>query len=265
MNRVRNLTIIMMLVLPALLFAQTPQTIAIDGVNDFDPLNLVDADGGDTEHVALDIGDVFVTNDVNNLYIGFDHDRDGWGSVQLGIAIDVNNIDGGHTDPWGRQLEWSLALTKPDFMFYTNLDNSWQAGYYWDGGTAAWTEIVTSGPNALGWSTTTGFNEISIMLATLGVAAGSDINIEMWTTQDGSTKGPFDSVANDATQLSAPGNTIWDVTSPIPMFDFLPYLVQGSVDNDPPVLLGAVHLTDSVVDVTFNEPVDPLTAEVAGN
>jgi hypothetical protein len=49
------------------------------------------------------------------------------------------------------------------------------------------------------------------------------------------------------------------------MFDFLPYLVQGSVDNDPPVLLGAVHLTDSVVDVTFNEPVDPLTAEVAGN
>lgn len=38
-------------------FATTPQTIVIDGVNDFLPANLVDADGGDTQFPNIDLGD----------------------------------------------------------------------------------------------------------------------------------------------------------------------------------------------------------------
>ncbi len=257
------LPLLLALLVPAWLWAQVPQTIILDGVNDFDPVNLVDADGGDTEFAPIDLGDIYFTNDAVNLYIGFDHDQDGWGAVQLGIAIDVGTADGGIADPWGRQLEWSLAANKPDFIFYVNLDNGWQAGYRWDG--SAWQEITPAGPGSLGWVTGTAFKELGILLATLGVGAGDPLNIELWTTQDSPTKGPLDAAANDGSQLSVPGTTIWDVTSPIPMIDYLPYTVQGAADTDPPVVLRAVHHVDSQVDVTFNEPVDPTTAQTAGN
>ena len=230
----------LMFALPAA--AQVPATITLDGVNDFNAANLLDADGGDTEYAPLDIGDVYVTNDAVNLFVGFGHDKDGWGQVQLGVAIDVGTPGGGITDPWGRQLEWSLAANKPDFIFYMNYDNNWQAGYYWDG--AAWVGLGSAGPGALGCD---------------------PIHVECWTTQDGGTKGRLDAAANDASQLSVPGTTIFDVTSPIPMFDYLGYTVQAAVDPDPPVVTAAVHLVDSRVDVTFNEPVDPTTAQVAGN
>ncbi len=250
------------LMLPAAVLAQTPQTITIDGVNDFDAANLLDADGADTQFPNIDLTDVYVTNDAVSLYVGMGHDQAGWGSVQLGIAIDVNTAAGGSTDPWGRQLEWSLAANKPDFMFYVNLDNNWQAGYSWDG--AAWVDMG-SGPGALGMATGTGFKELAVLLGTLGVTAGDPINVEAWVTQDGGTKGPLDAAANDASQLSTPTDTVWDTPSPIPMFDYLAYTVQSAADNDPPQVTGALHLTDSEIDVTFNEPVDPTTGGTAGN
>ena len=104
-----------------------------------------------------------------------------------------------------------------------------------------------------------------MLLSTLGVSATDPINVEFWTTQDGVNKGPLDAAANDASQLSTPGGTIWETTSPIPMLMYLPYTVQASADPDPPLVNGALHLVDSQVDVTFNEPVDLATAEVAGN
>ncbi len=262
--RVLIVTALVVLALPAFVLAQTPQTITLDGVNDFDAANLLDADGGDTEHAPLDIGDVYVTNDAGNLYVGFDHDRGGWGSIQLGIAIDVNTADGGTADPWGRAIEWSLAANKPDFMFYVNLDNNWQAGYSWNTGTGTWDDIG-SGPGALSWQAGTTFKELGLLLGTLGLSASDVMNIEIWTTQDGATKGPLDAAANDASQLSVPGLTIWDTPSPIPMFDYLGYIVQAAADPDPPVVTGALHLVDSQVRVTFNESVDPTTATVAGN
>ena len=56
-----------------------PQTIVVDGVNDFLPANLVDADGGDTQFPNIDLGDFYVTNDAVKLYLGFEHDQGGWG------------------------------------------------------------------------------------------------------------------------------------------------------------------------------------------
>jgi len=58
-------------------FAGEPQTITVDGSNDFLPSNLVDLDGGDTEHAPLDLDSIFVTNDANKLYIGFYYNKDG--------------------------------------------------------------------------------------------------------------------------------------------------------------------------------------------
>jgi len=247
--------------------AQTPQTIVIDGVNDFLPVNLAEDDAGDTEHLNIDLGEVYVTNDAVNLYFGAAQDPDGWTTVQIGIAIDVNTPDGGLTDPWGRQIEWSLVDNKPDFIFYVNLDNNWQGGLAWDG--ADWTDIGSGpGTGALGWDISTGFKELGVMLATLGVGAGDVINYAMWITQDGVNKGPLDALSSDEVQLSVPGTTVWETATPIPMFDMLPYTVAASDDFDPPLVNAvepAFFPADSFFDVYFNEPVDAVTAGVAGN
>jgi len=236
---------------------QTVQTIAIDGVNDFDAANLVDADGADTQHPQLDLGNLYLTNDANNLYLGFEHDQEGWTTVQLGVAIDVGTADGGTSDPWSRQLEWSGATTRPDFIYYINLDSNWQASYQW---TGAWSPIV-AGEGALGVPTDTEFREYAFSLTSLGVGFGDQVNVEVWVTQDGNTKGPLDAAANDAVQLSTPDGTQFDVDDPVPMTLFHDYTVLDASDTAPPVLLEAgMEASDGVL-LRFNEPVSAATAE----
>ncbi len=260
-----SLILMTLLMVSTWALAQTPQTIVIDGVNDFLPGNLIDADGGDTQYPTIDLGDIYITNDAINFYVGAVHDQGGWGSVQLGIAIDLGTADGGEVDPWGRAIEWSAADNKPDFMYYVNLDGNWQASYMWDG--AAWADI-TSGVNSLGWATGTEFNELAIMLGSLGVVAGDEINFEMWVTQDGSTKGPLDASANDDSQLSTPEFTLFDTSAPIPMFYYHSHTVLAASDPDPPVVVEVKptsYPVDSFFDIFFNEPVGAATAGVAGN
>ena len=57
------LSVLAAFVMAGLVIAATPQTIVIDGVNDFLLDNLVDADGGDTQFTEIDMDSVFVTND----------------------------------------------------------------------------------------------------------------------------------------------------------------------------------------------------------
>lgn len=260
------LTTLVVLALGAgLAMAQTPQTIIIDGINDFLPGNLADADGLDTQYTEIDLGDIYITNDAVNLYLGFQVGPGNFGSNQLGFAIDVGTVGGGTSDPWGRAIEWSSATNKPDFMFYVNLDNNWQASYSWDG--SAWVNIV-QGPGALGWATGTDFREMAVMLGSLGVSPGSPVNWELWFTQDSPTKGPLDCAANDGQQMSVPGFTLWDAASPVPLFDYHAYTVQAAVDPDPPTVVqvqAASYPADSFFDVYFNEPVDQATAETVGN
>lgn len=105
------------------------QTVTIDGSDDFLPDNRADAESGDTEYAPLDIQAMYVANDGDNLYIGIAHDESDWTDVLIGIAIGLNTAAGGTNDPWARQLEWSQAISKPDYVFYVNLDSDWQAGY----------------------------------------------------------------------------------------------------------------------------------------
>ncbi len=255
------------LLIPAVASAQVPQTIVIDGVNDFNVANLVDADGGDVfpDHPSLDLGNCYVTNDAVSLYLGFEHENvSGWGDLQFGIAIDVNTVVGGTTDPWGRQLEWSLSGTLPDYIMYVNVDNNWQDLRVWNDGTSSWDSAV-SGTNALGWVMGSTFKELGVLLSTFGVSASDPINVEFWLTQGTTDKGPLDAAANDASQLSGPGGTTWESPIAVPMFTYHAYTIQTAADPDPPLVSGALHLIDSQIDVTFNEPVDQTTAEVVGN
>ena len=137
--------------------AQVPQTITLDGTNDFDPANLIDADGGDTEiknwctddpedDAPMDLGNIYITNDTNNLYIGFEYDRECFASpqVNLGIAFSYGaEGDGSTTDPFSRKIAWNTITRKPDNVFYVVIDAfNYEVMYEWDG--AAWANISST-------------------------------------------------------------------------------------------------------------------------
>lgn len=274
-----------------------PQTITVDGVNDFDPSNLVENDAGDTEikdwctndpavEGPMDIGQVFVTNDNSFLYIGYFYDRDCFNSpqVNLGMAIDVNGAFGGTTDPFGRKIGWTNVAQKPDLVVYDVIDAfNFEALYQWQG--SSWANIGSTinptyggGSNGLGIVENTGFVEFRLPLTALGSPApGAALRLEWWMTQDGTTKGPLDAVFSDAVQMSRPSSTTFDTTAVVEMLGYKTYIVQNAVDTVPPTLASAAAtgfallankqfaLTTNKIDVQFNEPVDAATSQNAAN
>ncbi len=255
----------------SLLISGVPQTITVDGSNDFLAANIVDIDGGDTEHAPLDIDTVYVTNDANKLYIGFYYNKDGWTTNQLGIMIAVADPSGGTTDAWGHAIAWNTAPEKPDFQAWCNMDNSWQELRKWNSGTTSW-DFMISGTNSLGWINNTGFEELALGFSDLGISMGDTIYIEWISTQNGGTKGPLDAVVNDGDQLSRPSGTTWDVGTPVELDSMYMYIVQTTGDTDPPVVVNVDDPPGSLVEagvdefvLIFNEPVDEATAENAGN
>jgi hypothetical protein len=247
----------------------TPQTIVVNGVNDFLAANRIDQDSLDTQYAPLDLGGIYVTNDANKLYFGFSYSKDGWTTCQVGIHLAVGGPSGGTTDSWGRQIAWNTAPYKPDYQVYCNMDNAWQELRHWNG--ASW-DVVYSGSNSLGWVITTGFEELGLNLSDLGLAAGDTVRIELITTQDGSTKGPFDCMMNDGKQLSHLSGTTWDVTTAVELDSMYLYVVQAAGDAVPPTVSYATGSRTAggtgsmnAIDVVFSEPVDKTTAENAGN
>ena len=184
--------------------------IVVDGVNDFLPADLIDPDGGDTEHVALDIGDVYVAYDADAIYIGYGHDHDGWTGVQIGIAIMFPTVPGGTTDPWGHQIGF-MGACYPKYIAYMNIDSEWSEWCDWNG--TDWDRT----PGILNWVVTTPFDEIELPYDLLGVDCTifSQVFFEIWITQDGGTKGPLDLSYADDLQLSTPGGTTWDIDEPV--------------------------------------------------
>ena len=293
-----------LLVTAAPAFAYVAQTITVDGVNDFEPSNLVRDDRFDTQRFycspdsvfALDIGRVFLTNDNNFLYLGFEwpHKKgcfDNNPGPNLGIAIDVNTPAGGTSDPFARKIGWANLTNKPDFVVYDEpsvLGNTYhfQVMYKWTG--TAWgdsTKLVNgtgSGPNALGvlgmMVDTSGFVELKLPLSALGVTTGANLNLEWWYTQKGATKGPLDAVMSNDVQMSHfPATTTWDTAAVVQMTSMAPYTVLAFSDAVPPTVSQAVatnftllankqfSVTTNKIDVTFSEPVELASANTASN
>ncbi len=248
----------------------TPQTIVVNGANDFFAANRIEnTDSLDTQFAPIDLGGVYVTNDANKLYFGFSYDKDGWGTCQVGIHIATGAPSGGTTDSWGRKIAWNTAPYKPDYQMYCNMDNAWQEMRHWSG--SAW-DVIYSGSNSLGWVITTGFQELGLNLSDLGLAAGDTVRFEIVTTQNGTTKGPLDCMVNDGNQLSRPSGTTWDVAVAVELDSMYLYVVQTAGDAVPPAVSYATGSHDAgntggihKIDVVFSEPVDKTTAENAGN
>ncbi|UCF06167.1 MAG: carboxypeptidase regulatory-like domain-containing protein [bacterium] len=230
----------------SLLVGGVPQTIVVDGTNDFLPVNLVDEDVSDTEHSQIDIGSVYITHDDERLYIGFEYDKGGWNGNQLGIMIAVGNTSGGTTDAWGHAVAWNTAPTKIDYQAWCNMDNTWQELRKWNGETSSW-DAIYDGEQSLGWANNTGFEEIGIGLDTLGVSIGDTVYIEIVSTQEGGSKGPLDCMVNDGDQLSRPSGTTWDVGEPVELDSMFAYVLEQ-------LPIGAIEGT-----VTYIDPLDDQT------
>ena len=273
--------------------AQVPQTIVVDGSNDFDPANLLEDDGGDTQEqdwctddpeidTPMDIKEVYVTNDTNNLYIGFVYDRECFASpaVNLGIAFSYGaEGDGGVSDPFARKIAWNTITRKPDNVIYAVIDGfNFEAFYEWQ--SSAWVNVASTinpsygnGSDGLGMANDLGFEEISIPLSAFvangedGLQPGETLYLEFWMTQDGTSKPALDAVASDDAQTSTSTGTTFDVGTAVEMSNWLGYVVQNATDADPPIVTNArkdPFAQDHLV-VTFNEPVDPITAENVAN
>ena len=262
------------LVMAGLVLAGTPQTIVIDGVNDFLLVNLIEDDGGDTEFPEIDLDSIFVTNDTNKLYFGIQYDQGGWGDCQIGIAISTGE-PGGTSDPWGRAIAWTNAPHKPDYFAYCNLDSDWEELRNWDDALSTWDPAIYAGTGSLGWVNNTSFDELGLNLSDLGLAIGDTIYYEIFTTQNFDNKGPLDLMAGDDDQLSTPGGTTWEVAQPVELDSMFMYIVQASVDAVPPTVetfyaegkegKTTGTLATDVFELRFSEPVDETTAETVGN
>ncbi len=291
------LLILVALTLPAMAHAFTPQTITVDGVNDFLLGNLLDNDSTDTQSgcsagiYPMDLGRVFVTNDATFLYIGIEFAKTCYGDMNLGIAFDIGTVGGGITDPFGRKIGWANVPFKPDWVVYdvtpTNSNTFNYEVLYKDttaGGPNTWLNRSTlinpswgSGSNGLGIVDSVNFKEFKLPLATLGAPIGTNMHLEFWVTQEGTTKGPLDALSSDNVQMSRGSSTTYDTAAVVQMTSMFTYTVQNATDNLSPTVSQAqavnfalqgnkqFALSTNKVDIKFSEPVDLTTSQVAAN
>lgn len=273
--------------------AFVPQTIVLDGTNDFDPANLLDDDRNDTQQgcapaaLPMDLGRVYVTNDNNYLYVGVEFSKTCYCDMNLGLSIDVNSAGGGTTDPFGRKIGWTNLAFKPDWVVYdvtpTNC-NSFNYEILYKDSLGTWynrSQYLNpswgSGSNGLGIADGIDFKEIRLPLSVLGAAVGTPLRLELWVTQEGTTKGPLDALCSDNVQMSRPSTTTYDTTAVVQMTCQLGYTVLNAVDNTPPTVSTALAtgftvlankqfaLGTNKIDVTFSEPVDLTTGQATGS
>ena len=292
----------LLLVLSAPARAFVPQTITVDGVNDFDPSNLLRDDRFDTQSTTgcaggatvypLDLGRVFMTNDANYLYIGIEFSQTCWCNMNLGMAFNTTGATGGGlTDPFGRDIGWANIATKPNWIIYDVTPTSCNtfnyevlykdtvvaAAHSWQNRSTLISPGYTGGSNGLGIVDSLNFKELKIPLSVFGLTTGQTLNTEFWITQEASTKGPMDALFSSDVQMSRVGQTTFDTTAVVQMTHMGAYTVLNAVDNIPPTVTNAQAVNFSVlpnkqfspltnkIDVQFGEPVDLTSAQVTGN
>jgi hypothetical protein len=275
--------------------AFVPQTIVVDGINDFDSSNLLDDDRNDTQTfcsppaLPVDLGRVYVTNDNNYLYIGIEFAYTCFCDMNLGFSIDVNSAEGGPSDPFGRKIGWANLANKPDFAVYDVTPTScnsfnYEILYKWNTGTLGWDNVSTqvnpswgSGSNGLGIVDSLTFKELRLPLSVLGASTGTPLRLEFWVTQEGATKGPLDALSSDDVQMSRFSQTTFDTADVVQMTSQITFTVLNAVDVVPPTVGSALAVnfpllpsrqfstSTNKVDVAFSEPVELTTAQATGN
>jgi hypothetical protein len=196
--------------------------------------------GGGCEQ-PLDIGKVYITNDLTNLYIGMQYKRQCFCDINLFWAFDVRP-GGSVGDPFCRAIDWSLAPGAPDFYVYdvvpTGCNGFNYEVMYEANGSGGWNNLG-DGPNGRGIVDTDGgdFVEIAIPLSTMGLGCQptslTDVRFEIGVTQEGCTKPAFELVASDPEQRSTVGGTCFDIgpCNPSAPREYLHYRIDCPVPS----------------------------------
>ena len=226
------------------LFAVTNFTPAIDGFKEAAWGSTPDATsssyrsigGAGTYHSQNACQDVYVTDDPQNLYIGYYYNGDGWDDgegnssrIMFGILTNTAGTSGGDSDPWESTTVFGSS-NKPDFFlrqwteapYDERMEFGGALGYStatkgvaeflrWNG--SAWVgtgvsinhyERLTSGGAANNWG------EIAIPLSTLGIKTGETIKLFMYYRPNPDRPGysdstPFDPNCSDEAYNSGSG------------------------------------------------------------
>lgn len=105
---------------------------------------------GDMTEPNLDLHGLYVTEDTDNLYIGFDAFASTWG-MAYGIYIDTDHTDGsgGTSDPWGRAIN-AVSMHLPEYTLYV-----WHEGTddvlqdvqlnHWNGSSWSYGSLLSQG------------------------------------------------------------------------------------------------------------------------
>lgn len=169
---------------PTLAQSATPVTITIDGVREpawgsplaSDPV-------GDMSESNLDLANLYIVDDINNYYIGFDALATAWG-MHYGIAIDTDGVSGSGatSNPWGRAVD-TVAANRPEYFL-----NVWHPGNgtiedaqlnRWDGSAWSFPSLISQG-GAQAYSEANSWIEYRVPKSALGGAG--QIRVELFTT-----------------------------------------------------------------------------------
>jgi glycosidase len=158
--------------------------IVIDGVKEAawgDPLASDPA--GDMSEPNLDLQGLYVVEDADNYYIGFDAIASTWG-MAYGIYIDADQVDGSgaSSHPWGRAVN-AVSAHMPEHALYV-WHEDWDALQdvqlnHWDGSGWSYDSLISQGGEQ-GYGPEDDWIEYRVPKATLGSPA--TIALELFTT-----------------------------------------------------------------------------------
>ena len=174
---------------PGLGPANTGITITIDGVHEaaWGAALATDAQG-DMSEPNLDLTTLYMVEDTNNFYFGFDAGNTATGyGMNYGIAIDTDGVtgSGGTSHPWGRAVN-TVAAHLPEYYL-----NVWDPGdgtignaqlNAWTGGGWTYPDLISLG-GAQGYSAANHWIEYRVPKSALGNPAR--LWVELYTTGGG--------------------------------------------------------------------------------
>ncbi|HNT24080.1 MAG TPA: alpha-amylase family glycosyl hydrolase, partial [Anaerolineales bacterium] len=160
-------------------------------------------------YVAADASNLYVYVDLPAYYSGSD------GQIGLIIETDSQPNSGGSTDPWGNDIDFTFTSINsftsalpllPDYVIRGDISTkggwtelrTWNGADWNTGASANWGGI--SGGALIGTHVAYSYNqgvEFSIPLTDIGSPNPADIKLQFFGTQEGETKGAFDTLMND--------------------------------------------------------------------
>ncbi|MBN2503463.1 MAG: hypothetical protein JXB38_21990 [Anaerolineales bacterium] len=210
--------------------------IVIDGVKEAAWGDALAADPqGDISEPNLDLQGLYVVEDGDNYYIGFDATASNWG-MTFGIYIDTDQVDGsgGISDPWGRAVD-AVSAHLPEhtlYVYHEDFDALQDAQLnHWDGSGWSYDSLIAQGGEQ-GYAPDDDWIEYRVPKALLGDPAA--IALEVFTTGgDGHAQ---DSVPSDPNIAYADPDWSGDITtlSAFAVFPVLPpaaWYVRGDFNG----------------------------------